>query len=111
MGLEQDDVRVPNLAVGRSDQRERLTMRRIDKFISFLMWVNIAAAFPVATNKNVYNSDWHFTLALCLLWLPPALSPAHMDETPGPQSPWFYRFTILTLLWDVGLVAYGLYFF
>ena len=50
-------------------------------------------------------------MALCLLWLPPALSLAQLDDTPGPQSPSFYRFAILTLLWGAAVGAYGLFVF
>ena len=59
----------------------------------------------------LYNSDWRYTLALCLAWLPQMLSLAQWDDTHEPQSLWFYGFAILTLLWGVGLIAYGLYFF
>ena len=89
-------------------------MRRIDRFISFCMWVAIAISvlviLGVAARKNVYGSDWPFTLALCLLWVPPALSLAWEDVT-GPQSPWFYRFAILTLLSYAAVGVYGFFLF
>ncbi len=89
-------------------------MRRIDRLISFLMWGTIAISVLVmamiATDR-AYRSDWPYTVALCLLWVPPALSLAYVDDTPGPQSPWFYRFAILTLLWGAGVAAYGIFVF
>ena len=41
----------------------------------------------------------------------PALSLAHVDDTPDPQPPWFYRFAILTLVWSAALAAYGIFVF
>ena len=45
------------------------------------------------------------------VWVLPALSLAHVDETPDPQPPWFYRFAILTPLWGAGIAAYGFFLF
>jgi hypothetical protein len=36
---------------------------------------------------------------------------AHINDLPDPQSPWFYRFAILTLLWGAAVGAYGLFVF
>jgi len=89
-------------------------VRRIDRFVSFLMWVTIAISVLVmvviATDRS-YRSDWPYTVALCSLWVPPALSLAQLDDAPGPQPPWFYRFAILTLLWSAALGAYGFFLF
>lgn len=88
-------------------------MRRADKLICRAMWVSIATSLlvilDVAAHKNVYRSDWRYTVAVCLLWLPPALTLGQLDETPGPQSRWFYRFAILTLLWGAVVAAYGFF--
>ena len=89
-------------------------MRRSDKFIRLLMWVSLAISFLVIGGviyERFYRSDWPYAAALCLLWLPPALSLAQLDDTPGPQSPWFYRFAILTLLWGAAVGAYGFFLF
>ena len=89
-------------------------MRRIDKFISYVMWVSIAISLlvlAIVVHERLYRWDWRYTVALCLLWLPPALSLGQLDDTPGPQSPWFYRFAILTLLWGAAVGAYGLFVF
>jgi hypothetical protein len=83
-------------------------MRRIDKLIA--MWVIIAMSVPVMVmlaQDRSFRSDWPFTIALCLVWVPPALSTAYADDMPGPQSPSFYRFAVLTLVWAVALTAYG----
>jgi hypothetical protein len=89
-------------------------VRRIDKLISFAMWVVIAMSVPVMAmlaQDRSYRSDWPYTVALCLLWVPPALSLAYADDVPEPQSPWFYRYAILTLAWGLALTAYGLFVF
>ena len=72
------------------------------------MWVTIAISvlvMAVIANDRSYRSDWPYTVALCSVWLPPALSLAQLDDTPGPQSPLFYRFAILTLLWGAAVAA------
>jgi hypothetical protein len=78
------------------------------------MWVTIAISVLVmvviATDRS-YRSDWPYTVALCSLWVPPALSLAQLDDALGPQPPWFYRFAILTLLWSAALGAYGFFLF
>ena len=89
-------------------------MRRIDRLISFAMWGIIAMAVPVMAmlaQDRSFRSDWPYTIALCLVWVPPALSLAYGDDTPDPQSPWFYRFAILTLLWSAAVGAYGFFLF
>ena len=89
-------------------------MRRIDTFIAYVMWASIATSFLVlgiVANEHLYRWDWRYTVALCLLWLPPALSLGQLDDTPGPQSPWFYRLAILTLLWGAAVGAYGFFLF
>jgi hypothetical protein len=77
------------------------------------MWVTIAISVLVmvviATDRS-YRSDWPYTVALCSLWVPPALSLAQLDDAPGHQPPWFYRFAILTLSWSAALGAYGFFF-
>jgi hypothetical protein len=78
------------------------------------MWVTIAISvlvMVVITTDRSYRSDWPYTVALCSLWVPPALSLAQLDDTLDRQSPWFYRFAILTLLWGAAVGAYGLFFF
>ena len=87
-------------------------MRRIERIVSFVMWVSIAISvliMAVIANDRSYRSDWPYTVALCSVWLPPALSLAQLDDTPGPQSPSFYRFAILTLLWGAAVAAYGFF--
>jgi len=89
-------------------------VRRIDKLIGYVMWVSIAISLLVlgmVARQHLYRWDWRYTVALCLLWLPPALSLGQLDDTPGPQSPWFYRFAILTLLWSAAVGAYGFFLF
>ena len=89
-------------------------MRRVDRVISYVMWVSIAISLLVlgtVVHQHLYRWDWRYTVALCLLWLPPALSLGQLDDTPGPQSPWFYRFAILTLLWGAAVAAYGFFLF
>jgi hypothetical protein len=89
-------------------------MRQFDKLISGLMWASIASAFLVIFGmvaNGVYKSDWWYTVALCLLWLPPALSLGQVQQGPGRQSLLFYLFAALTLAWVVGLLAYGVYFY
>jgi len=89
-------------------------MRRIDRFVSSIMWITIASSVWVmamlATDRS-YRSDWPFTVALCLLWVPAALAIGQLEDGLGPQSPWFYRFAILTLLWGAGIAAYGFFLF
>ena len=67
-------------------------MRRIDSFISFAMWTIIAISVPVmlllAVNQTL-RSPWQYTLALCLLWLPPALSLGQLDGGKGLTHPGF----------------------
>ena len=52
-------------------------MRRIDRFVSSIMWITIASSIwlmaMLATDRS-YRSDWPYTVALCLLWVPPALA-------------------------------------
>lgn len=89
-------------------------MRQFDKLISGLMWASIASAFLVifgVVANDVYKSDWRYTVALCLLWLPPALSLGQVEQVPDRQSLLFYLFAALTLAWVVGLLAYGVYFY
>jgi hypothetical protein len=89
-------------------------MRRIDRLISGAMWLTIAMSVPVMAmlaQDRAFRSDWPYTIALCLVWVPPALSLAYVNDMPGPQSPWFYRFAILTLVWAVALAAYGIFVF
>ena len=89
-------------------------MRLFDKLISFAMWVTIAISVPVMVmlaQDRAFRSDWPYTIALCLVWVPPAFSLAYADDKPGPQSPWFYRFAILTLAWSLALTAYGFFVF
>jgi hypothetical protein len=91
-----------------------VSVRRIDKLIGYVMWVSIAISLLVlgmVARQHLYRWDWRYTVALCLLWLPPALSLGQLDDTPGPQSPWFYRFAILTLLWGAAVGAYGFFLF
>jgi len=91
-----------------------MSVRRIDKLIGYVMWVSIAISLLVlgmVARQHLYRWDWRYTVALCLLWLPPALSLGQLDDTPGPQSPWFYRFAILTLLWGAAVGAYGFFLF
>ncbi len=89
-------------------------MRRIDRLISFAMWFTIAISvlvMAVIAHDRSYRTDWPYTIALCLLWVPPALCLTWLDDSPDPQSPWFYRFAILTLLWGATLAAYGYFLF
>jgi hypothetical protein len=89
-------------------------VRRIDRLISFAMWVVIVMSVPVMAmlaQDRAYRSDWPYTVALCSVWVPPALSLAYADDVPEPQSPWFYRYAILTLAWGLALTAYGLFVF
>ena len=89
-------------------------MRRIDRLISFVMWVTIAISvlvMAVIAHDRAYRTDWPYTITLCLLWVPPALCLGQLDDTPGPQSPWFYRFAILTLVWGTAVAAYGFFLF
>jgi len=48
-------------------------------------------------------------LRICATAAPNGL--AHVDDTPDPQSPGFYRFAILTLVWSAALAAYGIFVF
>jgi len=89
-------------------------MRRIDRLISLVMWGIIAMSVPVMAmlaQDRSFRSDWPYTVALCPVWVLPALSLAHVDDTPEPQSRAFYRFAILTLVWSAALAAYGVFFF
>ena len=89
-------------------------MRRIDKFISYAMWVSIAISLLVigmVAHQQIYRWDWRYTVALCSLWVPPALSLGQLDDTRDHQSPWFYRFAILTLWWSAAVAAYGFLLF
>ena len=86
-------------------------MRRIDGLISFFMWLTIAISGPLMLLvmwNPLLGSPWPYKVALCLLWLPPALSLAQLDGGPNPHSPWFYRFAMLALLWATGVAAYGI---
>ena len=86
-------------------------MRRIDKFIGFAMWAIIAISFPtmlmLASNRSP-DLPWPYMVALCLVWLAPALSLGQLDGGPGPHSPWFYRFAILAAVWVAGVAVYGI---
>jgi len=89
-------------------------MRRIDRLISLVMWVIIGTSVPVMAmlaQDRSFRSDWPYTVALCSVWVLPALSLAHVDDAPHPQQPWFYRFAILTLVWSAALAAYGIFVF
>ena len=89
-------------------------MRRIDRLISLVMWGIIGISVPVMAmlvHDSSYRSDWPYTMALCSVWVLPALSLAHVDDAPHPQPPWFYRFAILTLVWSAALAAYGIFVF
>lgn len=89
-------------------------MRRIDRLISLVMWGIIGMSVPVMAvlaHDRSFRSDWPYTVALCSVWVLPALSLAHVDDTPEPQSPGFYRFAILTLVWSAALAAYGIFVF
>jgi hypothetical protein len=92
-----------------------MVMRRSDKFIRLLMWVSLAISFLVIGGviyERFYRSDWPYAAALCLLWLPPALSLWRWDSAkPGPQAAWFYRFAILTLLLGTAVAVYGYFLF
>lgn len=89
-------------------------MRPFDKLISVLMWSSIASAFAVIFGivaRGVYKADWRYTFALCLVWLPPALSLGQVEQGTGRQTPMFYFFAAMTLAWLVGLLTYGFYFY
>ena len=89
-------------------------MRRIDRLISLVMWVIIGTSVPVMAmlaQDRSFRSDWPYTVALCSVWVLPALSLAYVDDTPDPQSPRFYRFATLTLVWSAALAAYGIFVF
>jgi hypothetical protein len=89
-------------------------MRRIDRLISLVMWGIIGMSVPVMAvlaHDRSFRSDWPYTVALCLVWVLPALSLAHADDTPHAQPPWFYRFAILTFVWSAALAAYGIFIF
>jgi hypothetical protein len=86
-------------------------MRPIDRFISFAMWTIIAISFPVMLSFFSNNSPdlpWPYMVALCLMWLAPALTLGVQDDGLGPHSPWFYRFAIIAALWVAGVAAYGI---
>ena len=99
----------------RAKTSEGMFMRPIDRLIGFVMWVAIAISvlvmLVVAAHKIFYRPDWPYTVALCLLWLPPALALGQLDDASGSQSSWFYRFAILTLLWGAAVAAYGFFLF
>ena len=89
-------------------------MRTLDKVIGALMWASIAAAVPVVVGvltNDVYKADWRYTLALCLLWLPPVLSLGQVEDTPRRQPVLFYLFATVAFIWITGLVAYGFFFY
>jgi hypothetical protein len=89
-------------------------MRRIDRLISFAMWVIIATSVPLMVmlaQDRSFRSDWPYTFALCLVWVLPAAALAYVDDMPSPQSPWFYRLAILKLVWVVAVAAYGIFVF
>ena len=89
-------------------------MRRIDKLISYAMWVSIVISslvIGIVVHERLYKWDWRYTVALCLLWVPPALCLGQLDDIPGSQSSWFYRFAILTLLWGAAVAACGFFLF
>jgi hypothetical protein len=91
-----------------------MLVRRIDRLISWAMWATIAMSVPVMAmlaQDRSFRSDWPYTIALCLVWVPPAVGLAYVDGMPGPQSPWFYRFAVLTLLWGATVGAYGYFVF
>jgi hypothetical protein len=86
-------------------------MRRIDRYISFAMWAIIAISFPLIlmlSSDRYPEMPWPYMVALCLLWLAPALSLGQLDGGPGPHSPWFYRFAVLAAVWAAGVAAYGI---
>jgi hypothetical protein len=89
-------------------------MRRIDLLVSSAMWAIIAISVPIMlmlASDQPLRSTWQYTFALCLLWLPPALSLGQLEDGLHPQPPWFYCFAILALVWCVGLAAYGVFVF
>jgi hypothetical protein len=86
-------------------------MFRIDRYVSFAMWAIIAISFPIMLMLLSNRSPdllWPYLVALCLLWLAPALSLGTLDGGPGPHSPWFYRFAVLAAVWVAGVAAYGI---
>jgi hypothetical protein len=86
-------------------------MRLADRLIIFGMWCAIAvSALGILYVAPHDRAGWPFTVAVCLLWLPPALSLGQWDDAAHPQSPWFYRFAVLTVLWSAAVAAYGLVF-
>jgi hypothetical protein len=89
-------------------------MRPLDKLIGLIMWASIAATVPViigVTTSGVYQTDWRYTLGLCLLWLSPALALGQMEDVPRPQPLLFYVFAAATFTWIIGLTVYGLFFY
>ncbi len=63
-------------------------MRRIDRLISLVMWGIIGMSVPVMAvlaHDRSFRSDWPYTIALCSVWVLPALSLAHVDDTPHAQ--------------------------
>jgi hypothetical protein len=89
-------------------------MRRIDRLISLVMWGIIGMSVPVMAvlaHDRSFRSDWPYTIALCSVLVLPALSLAHVDDTPHAQPPWFYRFAILTFVWSAALAAYSIFIF
>ena len=84
-------------------------MRPADRLISFGMWCAIAmSALGILYVAPHDRASWPFTVAVCLLWLPPALSLGQWDDVAGQQSRWFYRFAVLTVLWSTAVGVYGL---
>jgi hypothetical protein len=75
------------------------------------MWCAIAmSALGILYVAPHDRAGWPFTVAVCFLWLPPALSLAQWDDAAGHQPPWFYRFAALTLLSSGVVAAYGFVF-
>jgi hypothetical protein len=82
-------------------------MRPVDRFVVVAMWTIIAISFPIILTLGRYRSPelpWPYLMALCLMWLAPALSLGQLNGTE-PPSPWFYRFAALAAIWIVGIAA------
>ena len=89
-------------------------MRPLDRLIGVFMWMSIAATFPIiicVLANDVYKVDWRYTLGLCLLWLPPALSLGQAEDAPCQQPLLFYVFAGATFIWVIGLLVYGVFFY